>query len=360
MTSLDDLDLLRKLDPGGMLGRIAELPQQCRDAWANVQGLELPEDYRRVDKIIVLGMGGSAIGGDLLRTLVEPECAVPIFVNRDYQVPAFVDRETLAIASSYSGNTEETLSAFEDARRKGAKLLAITTDGRLAERARELGVPLLTFSYKSQPRAALGHSLIPLVGVLTKLGLVADKSADVEEAAEVMEALQEEIRESVPLAENPAKRLAQRLHGHLPVVYGAGHLAEVARRWKTQFNENSKAWSFFEQLPELNHNAVVGYQFPADLAEKVVVVMLTSPLDHPRHRVRFRVTREILARRGVACQEVEARGRSFLAQMLSLVHFGDYVSFYLALLYRVDPTPVEIIAYLKERLAQFEPQYITI
>ncbi|HIC93803.1 MAG TPA: bifunctional phosphoglucose/phosphomannose isomerase, partial [Anaerolineae bacterium] len=238
-------------------------------------------------------------------------------------------------------------------RRRGAKLLAITTDGRLVERARELGVPLLTFSYQSQPRAALGHSLIPLVGVLVKLGLVADKSADLEEAARVMEALQEEIGGAVPLAENPAKRLARRLHGHLPVVYGAGPLAEVARRWKTQFNENSKAWSFFEQLPELNHNAVVGYQFPADLAEKVVIVMLTSPLDHPRHRVRFRVTREILARRGIACEEVEARGQSPLAQMLSLVHFGDYVSFYLAMLYEVDPTPVEVIAYLKERLAQF-------
>ena len=354
MTSLDDLYLLPKLDPGDMLGRIAELPKQCRDAWGNVQDLELPSNYRRVDKVIILGMGGSAIGGDLLRTLAEPECAVPIFVNRDYQVPAFVDAGTLAIASSYSGNTEETLSAFEDARRRGAKLLAITTNGKLAERARELGVPLLTFSYESQPRAALGYSLISLVGVLTKLGLMADKSADVEEAAEVMEALQGEIGESVPLAENPAKRLAQKLHGHLPVVYGAGFLAEVAHRWKTQFNENSKAWGFFEQLPELNHNAVVGYQFPADLAEKVVIVMLTSPLDHPRHKVRFRVTREILAKRGIACEEVEARGQSPLAQMLSLVHFGDYVSFYLAMLYEVNPTPVEIIAYLKERLARFQ------
>lgn len=358
MIDLDNYALFHETDRGDMLGRIAELPQQCRNAWKNVQSLELPPEYRQVNKIVVLGMGGSAIGGGLLRSLVEPECALPIVTNRDYTVPAFVNAESLVIASSYSGNTEETLSAFAQARERGAKLLAITTDGKLAQRARELGVLLLTFSYESQPRAALGYSLVSLIGVVQRLGLIGDKEADLEEAVVVMEALQEEIKETVPCslpsppAENPAKQLAKQLYGHLPVVYGAGYLAEVAHRWKTQFNENAKAWSFFEPLPELNHNAVVGYQFPQELAEKVVVVMLTSSLDHPRHRVRFQVTQEILARQEVTCEMVKARGESPLAQMLSAVHFGDYVSFYLALLHGVDPTPVETIDYLKKRLAQ--------
>ena len=352
MTDLDNWALFHETDPDDMLGRIAELPQQCRDAWANVQDLELPPEYRRISNVVILGMGGSAIGGDLLRALAEPECALPIMINRDYTVPAFVNAETLVIASSYSGNTEETLAAFEEANKKGAALLAITTDGRLARWARESRVPLLTFDYKSQPRAALGYSLVSLIGIVQKLGFIDDKTADLEEAIAVMKALQKEIRETVPTAENPAKQLAKRLYGHLPVIYGAGFLAEVAHRWKTQFNENSKGWSFFEALPELNHNAVVGYQFPEELAEKVVVVMLTSSLDHPRHKVRFQVTQEILAKQGVSYETVEAQGESPLAQMLSAIFFGDYVSYYLAMLYEVDPTPVKVIDYLKERLAQ--------
>ncbi|MGA9348476.1 MAG: bifunctional phosphoglucose/phosphomannose isomerase [Anaerolineae bacterium] len=352
MIDLNNWSLFHEIDPDDMLGRIAGLPQQCRDAWANVQNLELPPKYRQVNKIVVLGMGGSAIGGDLLRALAEHECAVPIAINRDYTVPAFVNAETLVIASSYSGNTEETLSAFKEAGKRGAALLAITTNGKLAQQARESGLPLLTFCYKSQPRAALGYSLVSLIGVVQKLGLIASKAANLEEAIEVMEALQEEIKETVPVTENPAKQLAKRLYGHLPVVYGAGYLAEVAHRWKTQFNENSKAWGFYEQLPELNHNAVVGYQFPEELAERILVVMLVSSLDHPRNKARFQVTQEILAKRGIAYETIEAHGQSPLAQMLSAIHFGDYVSYYLALLYEVDPTPVTVINYLKKRLEQ--------
>ncbi len=352
MISLDNWTRFHEIDPDDMLGRIAELPQQCHDAWANVQSFDLPPGYRQANKIVILGMGGSAIGGDLLRALAEPECALPITVNRDYIVPAFVNAETLVIACSYSGNTEETLAAFEDARERGAALLAITTGGKLAQRARELGVPLLTFSYKSQPRAALGYSLVSLVAIMQKLGFIDDKFPDLEEAIAVMEVLQGEIGKTVPVAENPAKQLAKRLYGNLPVIYGTGYLAEVAHRWKTQLNENSKAWSFFEQLPELNHNAVLGYQFPRDLADKVVVIMLTSSLGHPRNKVRSQVTQEILAKQGVACEVVSARGQSLPAQMLSAIHFGDYVSYYLALLYEADPTPVTVITYLKERLAQ--------
>jgi len=352
MEELDNLSLFEELDPGDMLRRIAELPRQCRDAWAKVTSLELPDDDRLIRNVVVLGIGGSAIGGDLLRTMVASECPVPIAVNRDYTLPAFVGPETLAIVSSYSGNTEETLTTCELARLAGAKLVAFTTGGQVAALAREWDIPLFSYDYRSQPRAALGYSLIPLLGLLVRLGLVGDKAADVEEAAAMMERWQTEIRETVPFEENAAKQLAARLYGHLPVIYGSGYLSEVARRWKGQFNENAKHWGVFEQLPELNHNAVVGYDWPADLAEKIVVVMLRSALDHSRNQVRFDVTAEILAQKGVACETVHARGNSPLAQMLSAIHFGDYVSYYLAMLNRADPTPVETIAYLKGRLAE--------
>jgi glucose/mannose-6-phosphate isomerase len=352
VTNLDKPHLFRKADPQDMLARISELPQQCRDAWANARSLKLPPEYHLAEAVVILGMGGSAIGGDLLRTLLESECPVPIIVNRDYTVPAFVGERTLAIASSYSGDTEETLAALEAARQAGAMLLAIATGGKLAARAQELNVRLLTFDYPAQPRAALGHSIVALIGIMGRLGLVSDKKADLDEAVAVMESWQGEINEAVPLAENAAKKLAMKLQEHLAVVYGAGHLSEVARRWKGQFNENAKAWAFFEQLPEMNHNALAGTEFPADLAEKTVAVMLTSSLDHPRTRLRFQITQEILSQRGVSCEMVEARGASRLAQMLSAIHFGDYVSFYLAMLYGVDPTSLEVVDCLKQRLAE--------
>jgi glucose/mannose-6-phosphate isomerase len=352
MTDLDKPHLFREADPQDMLARISELPQQCRDAWANAQSLQLPDEYRQAGAVVILGMGGSAISGDLLRTLLAGECPVPITVNRDYTVPAFVNERTLAIASSYSGNTEETLTAFEAARQAGAMLLVIATGGKLATRAHKLNVPLLTFNYRAQPRAALGHSIVALIGIVCRLGLVSDKAADLDEAVAVIESWQREINEAVPLAENAAKKLAVKLHEHLAVVYGAGHLSEVARRWKGQFNENAKAWAFFEHLPEMNHNALAGTEFPADLAEKIAAIMLTSPLDHPRTRVRFQITQKVLSQRGVSCEGVEARGSSRLAQMLSTVHFGDYVSFYLAMLYGVDPTSLEAVDYLKQCLAE--------
>jgi glucose/mannose-6-phosphate isomerase len=353
LTDLDNVASYRELDPDDMLGRISELPMQCRDAWANAQSLDAPESYSRASKVIILGMGGSAIGGALLNDLVRCECAVPILINRDYTVPVCVDAQTLAIASSYSGNTEETLISLEQAIDQGAMLLAVTTGGKVAQRARELKAPLLTFSYQSAPRAALGYSLISLLGVMCKLGLVPDKSAGLDEAIAVMQDWQTEIKEAVPLEGNAAKQLATKIHGHLPVIYGANYLSEVARRWKGQFNENAKTWSFFEQIPELNHNAVVGYEWPADLAGDIVVIFLSSALDHPRNRVRAQVTQEILAQREVAYQVVEARGKSPLAQALSIIHFGDYVSYYLAILNGVDPSPVNTISYLKKRLAEY-------
>jgi glucose/mannose-6-phosphate isomerase len=235
---------------------------------------------------------------------------------------------------------------------RGTRLAVITTGGKLAALAQERGVPLARFDYQSQPRAALGYSFTLLLGLLWRLELVRDYSADLEEAIQVMEAWQAETEPQVPTARNPAKSLASRLTDRLPVVHGAGFLAAVANRWKTQFNENGKHWAFFEVLPELHHNSVVGLGIPPSVRDRAVVLMLRSKLDHPRVRMRWDVTRELLQREGVAAETLQARGESRLAHVLSLIHFGDYVSYYLAMLNRVDPTPVETIAFLKQRLAE--------
>lgn len=352
MTILDEPKTYQRLDPSGMLQHLHELPDQCQRAWQNALAFELPQSYRRVDRAIILGMGGSAIGGDLLRSLALLENRLPVWVHRSYGLPPLLNENTLLIASSYSGNTEETLSSFVESLQTPAKKLVLTGGGRLRALAEKEGIPVFPIDYQAPPRAAFPHSFIPLLGIFQKLDLLEDKSADLSEAMQVLNNLSSELTESMPLASNQAKQLAIRLSGKLAVIYGAGILSEVAQRWKAQLNENSKAWAFYEIFPELNHNAIVGYQFPSEMRERVLVVLLHSSLLHPRISDRYRLTAEILTEAGIEHELVEARGDSPLAQMMSMVLLGDYVSFYLALLNSVDPTPVAPIDYLKKRLAE--------
>ncbi len=349
---LDDPQARGQLDPGGMLAAVTGLPQQCRDAWQAAQTLDLPSDYAHIERIVVLGMGGSAIAGDIWRVLLQRECVLPVFNVRQYDLPPFVNESTLVIASSFSGNTEETLSAFEQALATPAKKLAITTGGKLLTTARANGVPTFTYEFKGEPRASLGWGLMPLLAVGAKLGLMQGVEGDVEEALGVMEALRSTIGVEVPADRNAAKQMALRLHEKLPVIYGAGPLIEVAHRWKTQINESSKAWCFYEELPELHHNAIVGYELPVEIARATAVVLLRSPdLVHHRVKLRYEFTKQLLEKAGVEVAAVDASGRSALAQLMSLILFGDYVSGYLGLLYGVDPSPTDVIAELRSWLA---------
>jgi glucose/mannose-6-phosphate isomerase len=350
--NLDDLQIYSRNDPENMLARIRELPVQCQQAWQVAMDFNLPPDYAGVDKVVILGMGGSAIGGDLVRGLIEAESGVPVIVHRDYGLPAFADDRTLVIASSYSGNTEETLSGFETALATGAKKLAITTGGRLEEMAAANGIPLFKIEYQAQPRAALGFSFVPTLGVLQKLGFVSDKSSALTETVNVLGKIAAGLDAGSPQSSNPAKQLALRLHGKLSVIYGASILAGAAHRWKTQINENGKAWAFYEVFPELNHNATVGYPFPPGVVGKIHVVLLRSPLFNERVKLRYEVTTELLKRAGVEYEYVDSTGESPLSQMMSAVMVGDFTSYYLAILNRVDPSPVEVISYLKGRLAR--------
>ncbi|MBM3148639.1 MAG: bifunctional phosphoglucose/phosphomannose isomerase [Chloroflexi bacterium] len=351
MVNLDDPQVYRQLDPGGMLAQLHGFPEQCRTAWQKANGFKLPRGYAGVDKVVILGMGGSAIGGDLLRSLLLSNSKPIVFVARDYDLPAFVDDKTLVIASSYSGNTEETLSAFEQALKTGCKKIAITTGGRLKELADEAKVPAFIVEHKSSPRAALGYSLMPLIAFMQQLGFL-KKAGEVEEMLAVLENALDELREAVATGSNQAKQLARKLLGKIAVIYGSGVLSDVARRWKTQINENSKSWAFYEVFPELNHNAVVGYQFPHELASKMLVIILRCPSLHHRTQLRHQITGELLEQSDIAYQIIDASGRDALSQMMSLVFLGDWVSYYLSILYQTDPTPVKPIDYLKKRLSE--------
>jgi glucose/mannose-6-phosphate isomerase len=350
MTNLDDMQVYRKLDPEGMLEQLHGFSRQCRTAWREANDFKLPKSYARLDKVVILGMGGSAVGGDLVRGLAISIAKPVIIVSHEYDLPHFVDERTLVIASSYSGNTEEILSAFSQALKKDCKKLAITIGGKLKLLAEEAKIPVFTIGHHSSPRAALGYSFMPLLAMLQNLGLIQDQSASVEAMIQGLEAQVEELHETVPTTSNPAKQLAQTLYGKIAVIYGAGVLSEAARRWKTQINENSKAWAFYEVFPELNHNAVVGYGAPAELASKIYVVMLPCPSLHHRILIRYDITSELMKQNAISHQIIDAGGKDALSQMMRMVFYGDWVSYYLSMLYQTDPTPVKSIDYLKNRL----------
>jgi glucose/mannose-6-phosphate isomerase len=350
---LDDPASYKDLDRSDMLGRIRDFPALCRRAWEMGEAFELPSHYSGVDEVLILGMGGSAIGGDLIGSLALDASRVPVSVCRGYRLPAYVDAHTLVIASSYSGNTEETLACFEQSLATEARMLAITSGGRLARMAEDRGIPVFRYSYDSPPRAALPFSFMPLFSFMGKLGLLRQDGGNVVE--DILSSLQSQhdiTNESVPLARNPAKQLASNLHGRVAVVYGAETVAEVAHRWKTQINENSKAWCFHEVFPEMNHNAVVGYSFPAAFNSQVMVVMLSSSFLSPRVRVRYEVVSRLLRTAGISFKVMQGKGSSAVAEMMGLVLLGDYVSYYLALLNGVDPSPVTAIDFLKAELAR--------
>jgi glucose/mannose-6-phosphate isomerase len=354
MVNLDDAKIYQQFDPENMLGHLHGLPRQCRAAWDKAIKFQLPEDYADIDKVVISGMGGSAIGGDLVRTLFSSNKKPIIFISREYDLPAFVDDRTLVIASGYSGNTEETLSAFSQALGTNSKKLAITTDGELRKLAENAGLPVFIIDYISQPRAALGYSFMPLIAFLQKLNFIGDISSEVEAMIQELDSQLKELEETVPASSNPAKQLAARLHGKIAVIYGAGILSEVAHRWKTQINENSKGWAFYETFSELNHNAVVGYQFPQEQASKIHVVLLRCPSLHQRILIRYGITGDFLEQSGISREIIDSRGKSKLSQMMSLIYLGDWVSYYLAMLNEIDPTPLNAVDYFKKRLSQIK------
>lgn len=350
--NLDDLEKFHSLDPDGMADRIDGLPDQLEAAWALGQDLPLPE-ADGLKQILIAGMGGSAIGADLLEAYCSPSLELPIVVQRDYGLPGWVQGPgSLVIASSHSGNTEETLSAFERAIDRGARLLVVTTGGELARRADEEGVPVWQFDHDGPPRTAVAYSFGMLLALLTRLGLHPEAADELSSAVEEMRRQRLILRADVPVTKNPAKRMAGQLIDRWPTVIGAEFLAPVARRWRTQIAELAKAIAQFETLPEADHNMLAGVEAPESLFGKTMVVLLSAAALHPRNLERTQLTRELLMVEGFNTDQVEGVGTGRLAQQWTALQFGDYVAYYLAMAYGIDPTPVESIEALKDRLAE--------
>ena len=347
---LDDQNEMRSRDPGGMLDEIDHLPDQIETAWK--LGKKQPlKKYENIEAVVISGMGGSAIGADLLCSWVAPVIKFPILVCRDYTLPAWIHgKRHLLIAASHSGNTEETLAVFHEGKKRECSMLAITTGGCLAEEAKKTGIDLWQFEHPGQPRAAVGYSFTLLLALFSRLGFLPEPEHEIYSVIAEMKTQQNQLKADVPLARNPAKRLAGQLMGRFVTVFGAEHMAPVARRWKTQLNELAKDWSNFEILPEADHNTAAGVQHPEGLMTNVFGLFIEAPSNHARNLLRAEITRQMLMEDGINVDRYVAVGETSLTHMWTALHFGDYLAYYLALSYQVDPTPVHALDHLKNTL----------
>jgi len=307
------------------------------------------QNYRNV---MVCGLGGSAIGGDILRAYAYKQAAIPVFVNRGYDLPRFVDQNTLFVAVSYSGNTEETLAAYEEAKKRGAKILAITSGGKLAQSAEADDNTVISIPGGLSPRAATGYLLAPLLLSLQNAGVLSNVEADIRETTAVLHNLRDLLQPALQ-GQGMAESIAALIKDAIPVIWGSvNHTEPAALRWKAQINENAKCPAYYNVFPELNHNEIVGFEAPPELLARIVVIILKDSLDHRRVQQRMEITRKLIESKVKKVIEVESAGESLLARIYSLIYIGDYVSYYLALEYGIDPTPVKVIDYLKQELAQ--------
>ncbi len=346
---LDDADAMARADGEGMLGYVAGLPDQLAEGWRISRDLELPPDSPKA--IAILGMGGSAIGGDLVKGTWADRISVPVEVVRGYELPAWVDTGTLVIASSKSGNTEETLRALQTASERRCPLAVVTTGGALGNVARAARLPLAVFPDRGSPRSSVGWSMAIIAGILQQAGVLELDESEITAGIDAGSAMAARCGPGIPTVDNPAKQLAWSLVDRVVMVIASGFLAPVARRWKAQLNENSKATAVFEELPEATHNTVVGFDQPDSLRDHLAIVQLSSELEHPRNGLRAALVGDLAGTAHIWHTLVRASGEGKLGHVLSTVVMGDYVSVYLAFMYGVDPSPVDVIAHIKEQLA---------
>jgi glucose/mannose-6-phosphate isomerase len=343
-----DAGAVAAVDPSGQLADITGLPEQLRDALWKVESAGVPP-FDAPGGLIVAGMGGSAIGGMLARAALGDRASRPLAVARCYELPAWTTPDTAVLCCSYSGDTEETLACYEAAGALGTPRVVATTGGRLAQAAREDGVPVIPLAGGYQPRAAVAYTTVAALEVAALCGVGPRVNSEIDVAAAHAEELVAEWGPDAP-ADCLAKSVAEALHGTIVQVAGSGLTSPVAYRWKSQLNENAKVPAFAHELPELDHNELVGWAGAPQLGRFAAVFLDDCDL-HPRARQRIELTRELVEPHAAATFVVESRGESRTERVLSLVLLGDLVSLYLAALRGVDPTPVEVIDRLKSELA---------
>lgn len=330
------------------------MPSQCRQAWQEAKRTEVPADWRQCTEVIVAGMGGSAIAGNLVSDLAGPSSSMPIRIVRDFRIPGILTGNKpgqLIVVCSFSGETEETLAMFDQARSAGVAMAAITGGGTLARRAAEAGIPMMTVDAPGEPRSAVGYNLMLLASLLDRIGVLSVSDKDVDEAVVSAELMASQVGIEVPTEDNEAKLLAIDLVGRLVLVYGGGVLSGMALRWKSQINENGKSWAFAELLPELFHNSVESFPSGPEIRQRTTALLLKPHQTTPELGRRYEVLSETLYSAGIDNGMFIGPPGGPLAQSLSMIVLGDYLSYYLGLLNGINPSETPIIDISKERLS---------
>lgn len=339
------------IDADNLAAILRQFPDQLATASKEFAKLKLPREFSKVKQVVFCGMGGSAIGAEVACDLPIELIRKPLFVLREYELPKFVGPDTLVVIVSHSGDTEEPLACFKQALKAGCPIVAIAGGGALAKQAKAQAVPLYHFNYVTQPRDAFGYLFAPLVKLLEASGVLQPSETSLEPAIAVCRELTAQFDTGVPTAKNMAKHLAYLTYDHIPLVVGSGVLCGVARRWKNQFNEHSKSAAFFDLLPETDHNTVEGFDAPARFHDDVMVFLLTSSYDYPEITKRAEILHQFLAKNHILTEVVQPlKAGDLWVEKLSQLLLGDWVSYYLALLYRTNPTPVPVIDELKSAL----------
>ena len=342
-----DRQSIGRIDTTDQLTDVLAIPEHLRDALWKVESAGLdPWDSR--GGIIVAGMGGSAIGGELARSILGDHASRPILTARGYGLPPWTTHDTTVVCASYSGNTEETLACYEAAGVIGARRVAVTAGGALADMARAEGVPVIPLAGGYCPRAAVAYLTVAVLEVAALAGVGPRMNSDIDVAADHLEELVIEWGpEGVDGSE--AKALARALNGTVPIVVGAGLTTAIAYRWKTQINENAKSPAYWQELPEMDHNEIEGFSSAGELG-RFSAVFLDDDDTHPRVRERMDLTSRLIRPGAAGVHRVNSRGQTPVERVFSLVLLGDLVSLYLAVLRGVDPAPIELVEALKAEL----------
>ena len=346
MINLDNPEEIKKLDPKDVLESTDLFLEQCKQIHSQIEDFSFPNNYQPIYNIVLTGMGGSALGAQVVYHLFKDQLKEPLHINNDYDLPAFVDTQTLVILSSYSGTTEEVFSCFEEAKKKGAKIVGLTTGGKLAPVLEQAGYPVIVIDPKNnpsgQPRLGTGYAVFGVIDILRKLNLLEVDQNQINKALEYLAQSQESLKQA-------AKEMAPKILNYIPVIFAASHLVGSAHVLRNQFNETSKSFSTYSPLPELNHHLMEGLKNPSE--KKLMILMLSSDLYPEKLKIRVEVTKDVVKQNNIPLLEYKPSSSDKLAQCLEVLMFGGYLTFYLAMLYNQDPSLIPWVDYFKEQLA---------
>jgi len=359
MNILNDLEKIKKLDKSDVYQSIDKLDEQCWDAWKKVQALKIPSNYQNFSNIVICGMGGSCLGADVVRTLYQNDLKTPLVRVRDYHLPGFVNEKTLIVLSSYSGNTEETITCAKKAIKRKLKAFILTNNGKLEALAKENNLPFYlinpVYNPCGQPRMAIGYSIFSQLSLLARLKLVRLNELEVKKVILLIKSLQKQYALKTPLSQNPAKKIAEEIEKKVLIFVAAEHLEGAVHVFNNQMNENAKHFSDYRIIPELNHYLMEGLAFPETNKQSLEFLFINSPFYQKRNQQRFQLTEEVVKKNKIVTRMLFIPGaKSKLEEAFGLITLGAFISFYTAMKHSIDPAPIPWVDFFKQKLKEMD------